>query len=204
MTTAQLAKEVWWSAANRLPWRSSGTTDYPVLLVNDQTHALLGRVTGQEDCRGAALRAREVAQCIEQLRRIRRLSARGKTVIGCLTEQLEKFRIIGVCLVQDGPDRRCRDRIVPHEVFHQYQWRHRLHRRHTPKALLKHPATSKALPSLRTQYDVRAAAEVVLEMAAYIFSGDHAYIGLRRREAEDWLFTYFRQYRCKAHQLRSP
>lgn len=197
MTTAQLAEEVWWcTSATRFPWRWSGTAEYPVLVINDFVYSLMGRVTGRKDCRGVALRAHEVVQCIVRLKRIRRLGARGKTVIDCLTGQLAQFRNIGVCLVQDGPDRRCRDRIAVHECFHLFQYRNGLHRRPTPKALLKHPATSKAIPSLRTQYDVGNAAEVVFEMAAYIFSGDHAYIGLRKREAEEWLSTYFRQYRC--------
>jgi hypothetical protein len=45
----------------------------------------------------------------------------------------------------------------------------------TTKALREHPATSQALPSLKTQYDVGDATHVVFEMAAYIFSRDHAY-----------------------------
>ena len=138
---------------------------------------------------------------IEQLRRIRGLSSRGKLVVARLTEYLRWGRHVGICLIQDGPDRRCRDRIAVHECFHLFQYRNWLHRRHTPKTLIEHPATSKALPSLRTQYDVGNAAEIVFEMAAYIFSGDHAYIGLRRTEAEGWLSAYFRQYRCEARRL---
>jgi len=47
------------------------------------------------------------------------------------------------------------------------------------------------------------ATEVVFEMAAYIFSGDHAYIGLRRKEAAGWLSAYFRHYRGDARALGS-
>ena len=176
----QLVEEVWWSAAARLPWRWSGTRDYPVLLIDDFTVALMKRLTGQEGWRGIALQPQEVGAVIKQLRRIRRLSSRGKLVVARLTEYLRWGRHVGMCLVQDGSDRRCRDRIAVHECFHLFQYRNRLHRRHPPKTLLKHPAVSKALPSLGTQYDVGNAAEIVFEMAAYIFSGDHAYIGLRR------------------------
>ena len=38
-------------------------------------------------------------------------------------------------------------------------------------------------------------------MAAYIFSGDHAYIGLRRREAEAWLSAYVRHYGVDSREL---
>lgn len=174
-----------------------------MLLITDPTHTLMQRVkVGGANCRGAALKSHEVGRVIRNLRHIRRLSARGKRMIDHLTKVLEEWgRQVGMCLVQDGPDRRCRDRIVVHECFHLFQYRNRLHRHHTPKALFKHPATSKALPFLRTQYDVGNAAEVVFEMAAYIFSGDHAYIGLRRREAEDWLSDYFRQYAVDSRRL---
>jgi len=181
--------------------RWSGTRDYPVLLVNDCIHTLMGRLTGHEGYRGIALQPQEVGIVIKRLRRIRGLSSRGKLVVARLTECLRWANHIGICLVQDGPDRRRRDRIQVHECFHLFQYRNRLHRCRTPKALLKHPAASKAIPSLKTQYDVSNAAKVVVEMAAYIFSGDHAYIGLRRQEAEDWLSTYFRQYRCEAPGL---
>jgi hypothetical protein len=204
MTISEVTEEAWWSAAKRFPWRWSRMTtrDFPVLLVNDTTHTLMQRVkVGGTNWRGTALKPREVAQVVKRLRHIRRLSARGKTVVDRLTAQLEYCRRFGVCLVQDGPDRRCRDRIAVHECFHLFQYRNGLHRRPTPKALLEHPATSKAIPSLRTQYDVGNAANVVVEMAAYIFSGDHAYIGLRRREAEDWLSDYFRQYAVDSRRL---
>jgi hypothetical protein len=204
MTDAEVAEEVWWPAATGFPWRWSrmATRDFPVLLIDDWVYTLMERVkVGGANWRGVALKPREVGRVIRNLRRIRRLSAKGKTVVDRLTAQLENCRRVGVCLVQDGPDRRYRDMIVVHECFHLFQYRNGLHRRPIPKALLKHPATSKAIPYLRTQYDVGNAAEVVVEMAAYIFSGDHAYIGLRRREAEDWLSDYFRQYAVDSRRL---
>ena len=204
MTISEVAEEVWWSAAKRFPWRWSrtATRDFPVLLINDPTHTLMQRVkVDGANCRGVALKPHEVGRVIRNLRHIRRLSARGKRMIYHLTEYLRWGRKAGICLVQDGPDRRYRDRIAVHECFHLFQYRNGLHRRHVPRVLLNHPAASKASPYLRGQYDVDNATDVVLEMAAYIFSGDHAYIGLRRTEAEGWLSAYFRQYRCEARQL---
>ena len=161
MTTAQLAEEVWWCAATGFPWRWSGTAEYPVLVANDFVHAMMERVVGRKGWRGKALRPGEVALVIERLKRGRRLSAKGKTVIDRLTEQLENCRRVGVCLVQDGPDRHCRDRIAVHECFHCFQYRNELRNHSTPKALLEHPAASKALPGLGNHgYEVWDAVEV--------------------------------------------
>lgn len=195
MTPDELAEGVWWSAGKRSPWRSSGTTDYPVLLINDASHALVNRITGWGDSRGGALRGREVPQAIKQLRSIRRLSARGKTVIDSLSEDLKQFERTGVALVQDGPDRECRDRIIRHECFHLFQYRKRLQKRPAANALIRQTSTSKALPYLRKHgYDVGDSSLVVFEMAAYIFSDGHAFIGLGRREAEDWFSAYCREH----------
>jgi hypothetical protein len=198
MTPDELAEEVYWSAAKRFPWRWSrmATRGFPVLLINDPTHTLMQRVkVGGANWRGVALKPHEVGRVIKQLRRIRRLSARGKEMIDCLTKHLRWGRHVGICLVQDGPDRRCRDRIVLHECFHLLQYRKRLQKRSAAKALIRHPSTSKALPYLRKHggYNVGNAVLVVGEMAAYIFSGDHAFIGLGRTEAKDWFSAYCRQ-----------
>lgn len=197
MAPAELAEEVYWSAAKRFPWCWSrmATRGFPVLLINDPTHTLMQKVkVGGANWRGVALKPHEVDRVIKQLRRIRRLSARGKEVIDRLTKYLRWGRQVGICLVQDGSDREGRDRIVLHEIFHQYQYLNRLDERPTPKALLKHPATSKALPFLRDQYDVGNSSVIALEMAAYLASGDHALIGLGRTEARDWFSAYCRQY----------
>ena len=50
-----------------------------MLLISDQPHTLVERVIGEESWRGLALRPHEVAQAVERLRSIHRLSARGKT-----------------------------------------------------------------------------------------------------------------------------
>src|ERR1035438_3375572 len=93
--------EVWWSAAERFPWRLRGTTDYPVLLINDQTHTLLARVIGREDRKGIALRASRSGQWIEQLRRIGRLSARQSAypVLG----QKQEFLLLRTSLARPCP-----------------------------------------------------------------------------------------------------
>jgi hypothetical protein len=196
MTTSEVAEEVWWSAAKRLPWRWSrmATRGFPVLLINDPTQTLMQRVkVGGANWRRVALKPHEVGRVIKQLRRIRRLGARGKEMIDCLTKHLRWGRHVGICLVQDGPDRRCRDRIVLHECFHLFQYRKRLDKHSTTKALIKHPLVAKALPHLRKRgYDVGNAVLVVSEMEAYIFSGDHAAIGLGRIEAQDWLSARIR------------
>lgn len=208
MTNAQLAEEVWWSAATRLPWGPLGTTDYPVLLINDETHTLVKRLVGRdsETWRGIALRPREVAQVIERLRGIRRLNTRGKTVTSSLVESLTQFERTGVALVQDGPDWQYRNRIVAHECFHLFQFRNRLERPSAAKSLINHFATSKALPYLRKHgdYNVGNAVSVVEEMAAYIFSGDHSSIGLGRREAEEWFFGLLPAARRESRVARSP
>src|ERR1035437_3953522 len=99
MTTAQLVEEVWWWApAKGFPWRWSGTRNYPVLLVGGFVDELLRRVVRQRSWRGLALRPREVAQCIERLRRIHGLSAQGKMVIDSLTEQLGHCRRVGLVI----------------------------------------------------------------------------------------------------------
>jgi hypothetical protein len=204
MRTRQIVDEISWSALRRFPWRWSrmATTQYPALLVNDWVHELMARMVGHGGWRGLALRPREVVMVIKKLRRIRRLNARGKIVIDRFSEQLGYCRRVGAAIVQDGPDWRCRDRIVQHECFHLWQYRNGLHKRPAPKALLEHPAVSNALPVLRNQYDVGDARDVVFEMAAYISAADHAYIGLKRREAGDWLSAYFRQYAVASPQSR--
>ena len=171
------------------PWRLSGAADYPVLLINDEIRTLVGRLTRQKTWRGLALRPREVTRTIALLR----LSAKGRTVVELFTEGLN--RSTGLALVQDGPDRSYRNMIARHECFHLFQYRNRLDKR-SPAKLIKHPATSTAIRCLRKHggYDVGNAALIVSEMAAYIFSGDHSFIGLRRREAADWLSAYFRQF----------
>ena len=167
-----------------------------MLLINDPTHTLIQRVKlGGANWRGVALKPHEVGRVIKQLRRIRRLSARGKEMIDRLTKYLRWGRHVGICLVQDGPDRQCRDRIVLHECFHLLQYRKRLQKRSAAKAMIPHPSTSKALRSLgKHGYDVDDAVMIVSEIAAYIFSGDHAFIGLGRTEAKDWFSAYCRQH----------
>ncbi len=109
-----------------------------------------------------------------------------------LTAVLQRCRRAGICIVQDGPDRRCRDRIIAHECYHLYQWRNGLHKRRTPRILLEHPVTRKALPYLeKSGYDIDDAEVVLSELSAYTVSGDNAYIGLRRKEAREWLALYF-------------
>ena len=101
----------------------------------------------------------------------------------------------GVCFVQDGPDTTTRNRVAVHECFHLFQYRQRLDNIRAANALTKLASTSKALPHLRKHgYDVGDAREIISEMAAYIFSGDHAFIGLGRTEAEEWFSAYCRQH----------
>src|ERR1039458_2004460 len=107
MTTAQLADEAWWGRPrSAFPWRWSGARDYPVLFVDYGTRELVARMVRIKNWRGIALRPGEVTDVIKRLKHIARLTARGKTVVDCLTEQLWYFRNVGVCLVQDGPERR--------------------------------------------------------------------------------------------------
>ena len=177
------------------------------MFVNDETHALVNRLgcgrswRGQAPSyRGIALLPPEVVAVVVRLRGIRGLrglSTRGRAVVDLLAERLKQYRRTGVAIIQDGPDRQYRDKIVRHECFHlfQYRYRNRLHKRSVVKALIKHPATSTAIPYLKKHgYDVGSAALIVEEVAACAFSGDHHFIGLRRREAADWLSAYFRQF----------
>ncbi len=205
MTPAELAEEAWWSAAQSDPLRWSRTAAYPVLFINYGVRALLGRVLRadggvlRDSWRGFAVPPSRVALAIKRLRSIRGLSTRGRTVIDVLADRLKFCRRVGVAFVEDGPDRwyrNNRNKIVQHEIFHLFQFRHQARKGSAAKALIKHPATVRALPHLRKHgYDVGMASVVVSEMAAYIFSRDYAALGLRRSEAAEWFSAYCQQHR---------
>jgi hypothetical protein len=190
VTARKMAEEIWWSAATRHPWRCDMSRGYAVLWVNGWTRELLEWVTHSPEWRGLSLRAREVRDLTQRLKRLPRLTKKGRTAIDALADAILTCGArIGLIIVEEGADRTRREKIVAHERFHQIE---RALKRSSVRQLIAHPITATAIPALKQKfaYDVSDAALVASEMAAYIASGDHRAIGLSRRAAVKWLRLY--------------